>query len=215
MPRIRCHYTDCVFVDDGYCGAAAVELDPDTGCATYSPNAEAAAAKGVIPPDFILDKAIVQLSELHDTADGKLRLAIHLDEEMHRNRVPGDWSALAASVVHEKVHPALERQIGTLKSLRAKAVHDAGVWRLPDGDHYYSWALRLGTTTNLSPDEVHQIGLDQVKEIAAKLDGLLKALKEEGVEIDPHREDADYGRFAWIMDPEGNRIELWEPPAGG
>ena len=42
MPRIRCHYIDCVFVDDGYCGAAAVELDPDTGCATYSPNEEAA-----------------------------------------------------------------------------------------------------------------------------------------------------------------------------
>jgi hypothetical protein len=37
MPRIRCHYTDCVFIDDGYCSAAAVEIDPDTGCATYSP----------------------------------------------------------------------------------------------------------------------------------------------------------------------------------
>jgi hypothetical protein len=38
MPRIRCHYTDCVFVDEGYCSAAAVELDPDTGCATYTPS---------------------------------------------------------------------------------------------------------------------------------------------------------------------------------
>ena len=45
MPRIRCHYLDCVFLDDGYCGAAAVELDPDTGCATYAPNEEAAAEK--------------------------------------------------------------------------------------------------------------------------------------------------------------------------
>jgi hypothetical protein len=36
MPRIRCHYTDCVFLDDGYCGAAAVEIDPDLGCQTYS-----------------------------------------------------------------------------------------------------------------------------------------------------------------------------------
>jgi hypothetical protein len=45
MPRIRCHYIDCVFLDDGYCGAAAVELDPDTGCATYSPNEEAAEEK--------------------------------------------------------------------------------------------------------------------------------------------------------------------------
>jgi hypothetical protein len=43
MPRIRCHYADCVFIDEGYCSAAAVEIDPDTGCATYSPNEEAAA----------------------------------------------------------------------------------------------------------------------------------------------------------------------------
>ena len=46
------------------------------------------------------------------------------------------------------------------------------------------------------------------------LDGLLQALQTEGVQIDPHREDYDYGRFAWIMDPEGNRVELWEPPRG-
>lgn len=36
MPRIRCHYLDCVFIDDGYCGAAAVEIDPDVGCMTYA-----------------------------------------------------------------------------------------------------------------------------------------------------------------------------------
>jgi len=44
------------------------------------------------------------------------------------------------------------------------------------------------------------------------LDALLEALRAEGVTIDPKREDADYGRFAWITDPEGRRIELWEPP---
>ena len=38
MPRIRCHYMDCIFIDEGYCTAAAVEIDPDTGCATYSPS---------------------------------------------------------------------------------------------------------------------------------------------------------------------------------
>ncbi len=43
MPRIRCHYLDCVFLDEGYCSAALVEFDPDSGCSTYSPNAEAAA----------------------------------------------------------------------------------------------------------------------------------------------------------------------------
>ena len=49
----------------------------------------------------------------------------------------------------------------------------------------------------------------------ADLDGLLARLREEGVTIDEKREDHAYGRFAWILDPEGNRIELWEPPKEG
>lgn len=40
MPRIRCHYMDCIFIDEGFCSAAAVEIDPDTGCATYSPSVD-------------------------------------------------------------------------------------------------------------------------------------------------------------------------------
>ena len=47
------------------------------------------------------------------------------------------------------------------------------------------------------------------------LDGLLARLAAEGVTIDPRREDYPYGRFAWIVDPDGNRVELWEPPASG
>lgn len=40
MPRIKCHYADCVFLDEGYCSAAAVEIDPDAGCNTYTPSEE-------------------------------------------------------------------------------------------------------------------------------------------------------------------------------
>jgi len=40
MPRIHCHYLDCLFLDGKYCSAAAIELDPDTGCKTYQPNDE-------------------------------------------------------------------------------------------------------------------------------------------------------------------------------
>jgi predicted enzyme related to lactoylglutathione lyase len=47
------------------------------------------------------------------------------------------------------------------------------------------------------------------------LDALVAQLGEAGVRVDPKREDVSYGRFAWIWDPEGNRVELWEPlPAG-
>lgn len=47
------------------------------------------------------------------------------------------------------------------------------------------------------------------------LDALLKKLEEAGVRIDPKRDDYSYGKFAWIWDPEGNRVELWEPSAEG
>jgi len=40
MPKIRCHYIDCAFLDEGYCSAALIELDPDSGCLTYSPTTE-------------------------------------------------------------------------------------------------------------------------------------------------------------------------------
>src|SRR5689334_7573698 len=46
------------------------------------------------------------------------------------------------------------------------------------------------------------------------LDALLTRLRAEGVQVDEKREDSQHGRFAWITDPEGNRIELWEPPKG-
>ena len=51
--------------------------------------------------------------------------------------------------------------------------------------------------------------------IVDDLDAVLEALRAEGVTVDEKREDAPYGRFGWAMDPEGNRIELWEPPKKG
>ncbi len=57
MPRIRCHYIDCVFVDEGYCSAAAVELDPDTGCATYSPS------EGAAEEDLLEDEELEEWEE--------------------------------------------------------------------------------------------------------------------------------------------------------
>jgi catechol 2,3-dioxygenase-like lactoylglutathione lyase family enzyme len=46
------------------------------------------------------------------------------------------------------------------------------------------------------------------------LDGLLDRLRDEGVEVDPRVEELEFGRFGWAVDPEGNRIELWEPAEG-
>ena len=70
--------------------------------------------------------------------------------------------ALATRLSNQQVYPALDRQIALLKSLQPKAMHDAGVWRLPKGDDYYAASLEAWTTTTLKPDEIHQTGLDVV-----------------------------------------------------
>lgn len=48
----------------------------------------------------------------------------------------------------------------------------------------------------------------------ADLHALLQALREEGCEVDSKVDESEFGKFGWVMDPEGNRVELWEPPAG-
>ncbi len=48
----------------------------------------------------------------------------------------------------------------------------------------------------------------------ADLDALLAALREEGCDVLDKREDSEHGRFGWVIDPDGNKIELWEPPSG-
>ena len=45
--------------------------------------------------------------------------------------------------------------------------------------------------------------------------GLVKALKEEGCNVLEKIDDSEYGKFAWVIDPEGNKVELWQPPVGG
>ena len=84
-------------------------------------------------------------------------------------------------------------------------------WRY-DGDDsrkaFTVWSLFPRNTGYFEPSRSSFM----VNYIVDDLDNLLMVLREEGVEIDEKREDSEYGRFAWIMDPEGNRIELWEPP---
>jgi predicted enzyme related to lactoylglutathione lyase len=46
------------------------------------------------------------------------------------------------------------------------------------------------------------------------LDGLLKALREEGCNVLEKTDESEYGKFGWVIDPEGNKVELWQPPAG-
>ena len=108
----------------------------------------------------------------------------------------------------EKLYAWYEKHLGLQRQAQEAVVFN---WRQADDPEKSSmtvWAIFPKDTKYFDPSRSGFM----MNFIVEDLDRLLAALREEGVEVDPRREDYDYGRFAWIMDPEGNRIELWEPP---
>jgi len=144
------------------------QLDGEIGRAT------AAAAKALVPPGFLLDKALKQLAiaakDAHDGGDivGSLT--------KRTINIPGNWSERAAKIAKESVAPALDRQIAELTRLRSLAKDDAGMWAQPFGDEYYAYALRASTTTDLKPDEIHQRGLSELADLHGRMDSILTSI---------------------------------------
>ncbi|MDO7836083.1 DUF885 family protein [Sphingobium sp. HBC34] len=132
------------------------------------------ASIGVIAPAFLLDKSVKQMARVQ--AQPIDQWGVITSIARRTQDMPGDYGAKAAAIVRDQVAPALAAQVAELQRQRAGATMDAGVWKLPQGDAYYAWALRAGTTTTRSPEEVHQLGLDQLAALQSEMDRLLRSL---------------------------------------
>jgi uncharacterized protein (DUF885 family) len=149
--------------------AFAVAMDNDVARQT------ADVAAGVVPPDFVCDLSLGQMRALRDQPADKVILTASIARKAAAAKLEGDWAGRARKIVETEVYPALDRQIAAMQAVRAKAKPDTGVWALPGGEAYYADAVKASTTTNYSPQEVHQMGLDQVADISGRLDAILKA----------------------------------------
>ena len=129
---------------------------------------------GLIPPDFLVDRALAQL----ELSAARVREGSSLVESIRAKTsdVPGSWAEQARHIASAEVAPALERQIAELRQARPLATGDAGMWARPRGEEYYQWALKASTTTDRNPDEVHQLGLDQLEVLHGRMDPILKGL---------------------------------------
>jgi len=134
-----------------------------------------ARAAGLVPPDFLLDEALAAMATtMKDTASGG-SLVEGIEGRTKAKNIAGDWAAMARTIAQQQVLPALQRQMDELKAQRAVAKSEPGMWARPHGDEYYRWALKASTTTTMSPDEIHQMGLDQVNELHGRMDPILRA----------------------------------------
>ncbi len=80
----------------------------------------------------------------------------------------------------------------------------------PQGVGTTVWSLFAGDSEYFAPSRARFM----VNYRVADLHALLAALRAEGCEVDAKVEESEFGKFGWVMDPEGNRVELWQPPQG-
>jgi uncharacterized protein (DUF885 family) len=149
--------------------AFATAIDQDTE------RQRADAARGVFAPDYILDTTLKLMGSLRDQPAGSTVPVTALATKLKAADLPDARVAEATKIMTEQVFPALDRQRALVTELRARAKHDAGVWRLPDGEAYYTAAVEAATTVAMPGEDVHRLGLAQVAEITARIDAILKA----------------------------------------
>ena len=137
---------------------------------------EADAAKGVMLPSFLMDKVLAQLKTLADMVPADMAMIQALIRKTAEKGIAGDWGTQAAGIVDAEIEPALRRQIAVFEKLRPSATEDAGAWKLPDGEAFYTYALKANTTTDYTGEQVHQIGVEQVASIQAEIDTILKTM---------------------------------------
>jgi len=135
---------------------------------------QAARAAGLVPPAFLIDQAVRQMT----LAVSNARSGGSLVESLARRskNIAGDWAGRARTIVTRDIAPALERQLSELKTQRSIATNDAGIAARPHGEEYYRWALEASTTTRLSPNEIHELGQSEVKRLHAQMDAILKEI---------------------------------------
>ncbi len=144
----------------------AKQLDGELG------RIQAAREMGLVPPAFLLDKALGQLRLSVSSA----RQGGSVVESLQRRstNIPGNWAERARTVAVQEIAPALDRQLRELQAQRRDATNDAGISSRPRGDEFYKWALKASTTTSMTPDEIHELGQTELRSLHAQMDAILK-----------------------------------------
>ncbi len=137
---------------------------------------QAARGMGVVPPAFLLEKAIAQMETTIASAQAAELFVPELRERLAAKNMPSAFAKRAEPLVTGPIAAALTRQLAELGLQRGMADNDAGMWSQPRGDEWYAWALRASTTTTQSPDEVHAAGLEELAMLHARMDPILREI---------------------------------------
>jgi uncharacterized protein (DUF885 family) len=139
------------------------------------------ADKNMIPPKFILNATIKQMQSFADPAPAQNPFVTTMAQKMEAVKsIPesrrAELAGQAEKIVATQIYPAWKRGIATLESQLPRSTDEAGISRFKGGGDAYAYFLRRYTTTNLTPDQIHQIGLDEVARIEQQMDTIFRSL---------------------------------------
>ena len=136
--------------------------------------------KGILPPRFVVEKVLGEMNNFTAQPASENILATSFKTRVAKIDGMTDEQRAAfqkkiETAITDRVYPAYHKLIDYFTALLPKTTTDDGVWKLPDGDAFYAYALRKNTTTTLKPEEVHDLGLREVARIEGEMRTLLDA----------------------------------------
>ena len=136
--------------------------------------------KGILPPRFVVEKVLTEMNGFVGKPAAENVLATSFQSRVANlqkltQRQRDDYQRKVEAAITASVYPAYQQLIDYFNALLPKTTTDDGVWKLPDGDAYYAYALRQNTTTSMKPDDVHALGLKEVERIEGEMRMLLDA----------------------------------------
>ena len=142
--------------------------------------------KGIIPPKFVIERVLEEMTAFVEKPVEENILYTSLQQKMKNSEQfspeqQADFLALAQQKIIENVHPAYQLFIDYFVALKPKATNDDGFWHLPQGKQAYQHALKIYTTTNYTPEYIHQLGLDEVTRIQQEI---LTILAEQDFDVE-------------------------------
>lgn len=141
---------------------------------------EIRAERGLLPPRFVFDRVLSQLRSITAVPSTENEMLIYFANQVESiDLPPADRQQLiddAAVQLTEGVYPAYERLIASLTALQEQTTDDDGVWKLPEGEAYYAYTLYHHTTTEMTTEQIHELGLQEVARIQAEMAALLEEL---------------------------------------
>jgi len=170
----------------------------------------------IIPPRFVVEEVLKEMTEFVAKPPAENILATSFKERVAKidklnDQQRADFQKRVEASITSHVYPAYQKLIAYFNEQLPKTTTDDGVWKLPNGDAFYAYALKSNTTTNMPPKEVHELGLREITRIEGEMRTILDANgfagQPIGASMDKLGKDP---RFLYSNDDKGRAEALAE-----